>query len=99
MASKNSFGAAASLRVNDRTYQIFRLAALESAVAGVKLTRLPYSTKILLENLLRFEDGRTVRPADIEYVAKWDPKTAAQEIQFRPARILLQDFTGVPCVV
>ena len=49
--------------------------------------------------MLRFEDGRTVKPCDIEYVAKWDPKTAAQEIQFRPARILLQDFTGVPCVV
>src|SRR4051794_4299943 len=99
MATKNTFGAAAELRVSDATYQIFRLDALEKTAAGVKLSRLPYSIKILLENLLRFEDDRTVKPADIEYVAKWDPKTAAQEIQFRPARILLQDFTGVPCVV
>src|SRR5882724_764097 len=99
MASKNTFGAAAGLRVNDSSYQIFRLDALEKTAAGVKLSRLPYSIKILLENLLRFEDGRTVKPADIEYVAKWDAKAAAQEIQFRPARILLQDFTGVPCVV
>jgi len=99
MASKNSFGAAAPLRVNNIEYRIFRLDALEKTVAGVKLSRLPYSIKVLLENLLRFEDDRTVKSSDIEYVAKWDAKTAAQEIQFRPARILLQDFTGVPCVV
>ena len=98
MASKNSFGAAATLRVNDTDYQIFRLDALDK-VGGVKISRLPYSIKILLENLLRFEDDRTVKPSDIEYVAKWEAKTAPQEIQFRPARILLQDFTGVPCVV
>jgi aconitate hydratase A / 2-methylisocitrate dehydratase len=97
MASKDSFGARATLRVNGADYQIFRLDALEKR--GCKVSRLPNSTKILLENLLRFEDDRTVRASDIEYVAKWDPKTAAQEIQFRPARILLQDFTGVPCVV
>ncbi len=99
MASKNSFGAAATLRVNDSDYQIFRLDALEKGVSGVKTARIPYSIKVLLENLLRFEDDRTVKAADIEYVAKWDSKTAAQEIQFRPARILLQDFTGVPCIV
>jgi aconitate hydratase len=98
MPSRNSFGAAATLRVDDRDYQIFRLQALESA-AGVKLSRVPYSIRVLLENLLRFEDARTVKSSDIEYVAGWDPKTSAQEIQFRPARILLQDFTGVPCVV
>jgi len=98
MASKNSFGAAATLRVNNADYQIFRLDALDK-VGGVKISRLPYSIKILLENLLRFEDDRTVKPSDIEYVAKWEAKAAAQEIQFRPARILLQDFTGVPCVV
>ena len=98
MASKNSFGAAATLRVNDHDYQIFRLDALEKS-AGGRLSRIPYSIKVLLENLLRFEDDRTVKASDIEYVAKWDAKTAAQEIQFRPARILLQDFTGVPCVV
>jgi aconitate hydratase len=98
MASKNSFGAASTLRVSGSEYQIFRLDALEKS-AGVKIDRIPYSIKVLLENLLRFEDDRTVRSGDIEYVAKWDSKTAAQEIQFRPARILLQDFTGVPCVV
>ncbi len=98
MAGKNSFGAAATLRVNNSDYRIFRLDALEKA-DGFKLSRIPYSIKILIENLLRFEDDRTVKASDIEYVAKWDAKTAAQEIQFRPARILLQDFTGVPCVV
>jgi aconitate hydratase len=98
MPSKNSFGAASTLRVNDRDYQIYRLDAIEKAgVASV--SRLPYSIKVLLENLLRFEDDRTVKRSDIEYVAKWDPTAAPQEIQFRPARVLLQDFTGVPCVV
>jgi aconitate hydratase len=98
MPSKNSFGAASTLRVNGNDYQIFRLDALEK-LAGAKLSRIPYSIRILLENLLRFEDDRTVKASDIEYVTRWDAKTAAQEIQFRPARILLQDFTGVPCVV
>ena len=98
MPSKNSFDAASTLRVNDRDYQIFRVDALEKAgVASV--SRLPYSIKVLLENLLRFEDDRTVKRSDIEYVAKWDTAAAPQEIQFRPARVLLQDFTGVPCVV
>jgi aconitate hydratase len=97
MASKNSFGAAATLRANDRDYKIFRLDALEKAGVA-KLARVPFSIKVLLENLLRFEDQRTVNAGDIEYVAKWQ-KGAAKEIQFRPARVLLQDFTGVPCVV
>ncbi len=97
MASKNSFGAAATLSANNRDYQIFRLGVLEKA--GFSVSRIPYSIKILLENLLRFEDHRTVKQADIEYVARWDHKAGQQEIQFRPARILLQDFTGVPCVV
>ncbi|HEY7305478.1 MAG TPA: aconitate hydratase AcnA [Bryobacteraceae bacterium] len=96
MASKNTFGAAATLRVNNEEYQIFRLDAL---AASANLSRIPYSVKVLLENLLRFEDGRTVKARDIDYVARWDHATHAQEIQFRPARILLQDFTGVPCVV
>jgi aconitate hydratase len=99
MASTNSFGTAAAFRVNNQEFQIFRLDALEKSGAGVTLSRIPYSIKILLENLLRFEDGRTVKPGDIDYVAKWDANTVPQEIQFRPARILLQDFTGVPCVV
>jgi aconitate hydratase len=98
MASKNSYGAAATLRVNDADYQIFRLDALEKTGVA-KLARIPYSIKVLLENLLRFEDDRTVKRSDIEYVAKWDAKRNPQEINFRPARILLQDFTGVPCVV
>ena len=65
---------------------------------GVNLSRIPYSIKILLENLLRFEDGSTVKRSDIEYVAKWDTRRL-REINFRPARVFLQDFTGVPCVV
>jgi aconitate hydratase len=97
MPSKNSFGAVSTLRVHDRDFTLYRLDALEKA--GVtKLSRLPFSIKVLLENLLRFEDDRTVKRSDIEYVAKWR-KGPAQEIQFRPARVLLQDFTGVPCVV
>ena len=96
MPSKNTFGAAAKLRVDHDEYEIFRLDAL---AASANLSRIPYSIKVLLENLLRFEDGRTVKADDIEYVAKWNQGTHPQEIQFRPARILLQDFTGVPCVV
>src|SRR3984957_20287253 len=98
MKSLNSFHAAGELRAGGHTYEIFRLAALEAAGAA-KLSTIPYSIKILLENLLRFEDGATVKKSDIEYVAKWDPKAAARDINFRPARVLLQDFTGVPCVV
>ncbi|HLH39384.1 MAG TPA: aconitate hydratase AcnA [Bryobacteraceae bacterium] len=97
MPSLNSFAAASELRVGGRSYTIFRLAALEKA--GFNLARVPYSIKILLENLLRFEDNLTSRRADIEYVAKWDPAAPPREINFRPARVLLQDFTGVPCVV
>ncbi len=97
MTSQNTFGAASDLRVGGKTYQIFRLSALETA--GYDLKRVPYSIKILLENLLRFEDGTTVKRSDIEYVAKWDTKAEASEINFRPARVVLQDFTGVPCVV
>jgi aconitate hydratase A / 2-methylisocitrate dehydratase len=97
MANQNSFGAAGPLRAGGETYEIFRLAELEKA--GFNLSRIPFSIKILLENLLRFEDGSTVKRSDIEYVARWDPAAPAREINFRPARVLLQDFTGVPCVV
>ena len=93
MASKNSFGAASAS--GGRT--IYRLDALTKA--GFDLKRLPVSIKILLENLLRQEDGVSVKKSDIEYVARWDVKEAKQEIAFMPARVLLQDFTGVPCVV
>jgi aconitate hydratase len=97
MASLNSFGAAAKLSVAGREYQIFRLDALEKA--GFAMSRAPYSIRVLLENLLRHEDAKTVRRSDIEYVARWDLQAPAAEINFRPARVLLQDFTGVPCVV
>jgi aconitate hydratase len=95
----DSFSALDTLRVGSRTYRYFRLDAVQRA--GVAdLSRLPYSIKILLENLLRFEDGRSVTRDDIVALARWSPKgNPAREIAFRPARVLLQDFTGVPCVV
>ena len=95
----DSFGAKDTLTVGGRTYDFFRLSALESA--GVAdLSRLPYSLKILLENLVRHEDGRSVERADIEALARWNPQhPQAKEIAYRPARVLLQDFTGVPAVV
>ena len=95
----NSFSARDTLAVGSRSYTYFRLEALERA--GYDVRSLPYSLKILLENLLRFEDGRSVKKADIEAVAGWAPgaAAAAREIAYRPARGLLQDFTGVPCVV
>jgi len=90
----NSFGAKSTLEVGDNSYEIFRL----DAVPGSE--RLPFSTKILLENLLRNEDGVTVTKADIEALGNWDPKAEpVDEIQYRPARVLMQDFTGVPAVV
>ncbi len=92
------FGSQASLRVGDREYTIYRL----DSVARVhpRVARLPFSLKILLENLLRCQDGLTVRPEDIEALAKWEPKAQpSKEIAFMPARVLLQDFTGVPAVV
>jgi len=94
----NSFGALGSMRFHDGELNIYRLSALEQA--GLPISRLPYSLKVLLENLLRNEDGINVRPADIEALARWDPKAEpSREIAFTPARVLLQDFTGVPCVV
>jgi aconitate hydratase len=98
MNSKNSFGAASELRAGDRTYRVFRLDAAEKAGLG-SIQRLPYCIKVLLENLLRNEDGGFVKSDDIAYVARRDISAAAREINFRPARVLLQDFTGVPCVV
>ena len=90
----NSFNTRSTLKVGEETYQIYRLADLEGA------NRLPFSLKILLENLLRHEDGRTVTADDIQALLDWDPSAeASQEIAFRPARVLMQDFTGVPAVV
>jgi len=97
MQTLNSFGAAGTLGVAGREYHIFRLDALEKRGIG-PIGRIPYSVKILLENLLRHEDGTTVKAADIEYVARWDARGSAQEINFMPARVLMQDFTGVPAV-
>src|SRR4051794_34071147 len=99
MTTLNSFGTRTELRVDGRTVQIYSLPALERAgFAGV--SRLPYSMKILLENLLRREDNAFVKADDIRAVAAWDATAAVQkEISFMPARVLLQDFTGVPCVV
>src|SRR3989442_2260605 len=94
----NSFGSRATLGIGGQTFEIFRLDALEHR--GLGIGRLPYSVKILLENLLRREDGRTVRAVEIEKLARWDPQKApADEIAFMPARVLMQDFTGVPAVV
>ncbi len=92
----NSFRARSTLTAGASSYEIWSLAALPQD----KLVRLPYSLKILLENLLRFEDGVSVTRADIEALLEWDPRaTPSHEIAFTPARVILQDFTGVPCVV
>lgn len=97
--SHNSFGTKDTLRISDASYEIFRLDKLAKTL-GVDLSRLPVSIRILLENLLRNEDNLTVKKADIEAVARWDSKILSdQEIAFMPARVLLQDFTGVPSVV
>jgi aconitate hydratase len=96
--SKNSFGAKASLSTDGQSVTIFRLDAVTKKHPGAE--RLPYSLKVLLENLLRTEDGSIVRASDIEHLAKWDAKAEPdKEISFTPARVLLQDFTGVPAVV
>jgi aconitate hydratase len=95
--SQNSFDAQATLSVGDREYEIFRLDALQ---ATYDIARLPFSLKVLLENLLRNEDGESIRKQDIEALAKWDAKAQPRdEIAFTPARVLMQDFTGVPAVV
>src|SRR5579871_5718430 len=94
----NSFNSRATLKSGATSYTIHRLPALESR--GFNLRRLPFSLKILLENLLRREDGVNVTAADIEFLAKWDPKAEpSREIAYMPARVLMQDFTGVPAVV
>ncbi|MCK2242081.1 MULTISPECIES: aconitate hydratase AcnA [unclassified Crossiella] len=92
--SKDSFGARGTLTVGDASYEVFRLSAVEGA------QRLPYSLKILLENLLRTEDGANITADHVRALGSWDPKAdPATEIQFTPARVIMQDFTGVPCVV
>jgi aconitate hydratase len=92
--SVNSFGAKTTLQVGEESYQILRLDAVEGSDS------LPYSLKILLENLLRTEDGVNITADDIRALADWDPNAEpSKEIQFTPARVIMQDFTGVPCVV
>ncbi|PYP73407.1 MAG: aconitate hydratase AcnA [Gemmatimonadetes bacterium] len=94
----DTFGSRGTLEVSGRSFEIYRLDALERR--GLAVGRLPYSLRLLLENLLRREDGRTVRADEIEKLARWDPqKTPEDEIAFMPARVLMQDFTGVPAVV
>ena len=98
MTSIDSFGAAADLKVGDSTYRIYRLDALTRAGVGDVAT-LPYSLRVLLENLLRHEDDKTVTRDDITAVAAWDPRHRVEhEVELRPARVLMQDFTGVPAV-
>src|SRR5258707_10914796 len=96
----NSFGSRSTLKVGagGREFEIHRLSVLEKA--GLHPGRLPFSLRILLENLLRTEDGRAVKEADVRAIASWDPKAEpSKEIAFMPSRVLLQDFTGVPAVV
>jgi aconitate hydratase len=100
-AQANSFGTRATLRAGGNSYEIYRIDALERGGVG-HATKLPFSLKVLLENLLRQEDGRFVHAEDIRALAGWKPAAAGdaeKEISFLPARVLLQDFTGVPAVV
>src|SRR5687767_6663763 len=92
----DSYGTKGALDVGGTSYTLYRLASLPKE----KVERLPFSLRVLLENLLRHEDGRVVKKEHVEAVLGWDPKANPdQEIAFHPARVLLQDFTGVPAVV
>jgi aconitate hydratase len=94
VSSKDSFGAHDTLKVGDKSYEIYRL----DAVPGTE--KLPYSLKVLAENLLRTEDGSNITKEHIEAIANWDPDAdPSVEIQFTPSRVIMQDFTGVPCIV
>ncbi|HKG36092.1 MAG TPA: aconitase family protein, partial [Solirubrobacterales bacterium] len=97
MSAKDSFEAQATLEVGGREFEIHRLDALQERF---DVARLPYSLKVLLENALRLEDGTSVTSEDVEAIATWDAKAEPSiEIPFQPARVLMQDFTGVPAVV
>jgi aconitate hydratase len=94
----NSFHSRSELKSGNHTCEIFKLSALTKH--GVSLENLPFSLRILLENLLRHEDGKSVTAEDIEFLAKWDANAEpSREIAYMPARVLMQDFTGVPAVV
>src|SRR6201990_998906 len=99
MTSLDSFKCARPLKVGSKTYAYYSLPAAEKN--GLKgISRLPFSMKVLLENLLRNEDGRSVTKEDLQAVAQWlKTKTSERDVAFRPARVLMQDFTGVPAVV
>ncbi|WP_137295320.1 aconitate hydratase AcnA [Nocardioides dongxiaopingii] len=98
MPSKDSFGAKSTLDVDGTSYEIFRLDAVKGD--GLDVDSLPFSLKVLLENLLRTEDGADITADDIRAIAGWDADAdPSNEIQFTPARVIMQDFTGVPCVV
>ncbi|EON23671.1 aconitate hydratase [Nocardioides sp. CF8] len=98
MASQDSFGAKSTLDVDGKSYEIFRLDAVKGD--GLDVDSLPFSLKVLLENLLRTEDGADITADDIKALAGWDESAEPdKEIQFTPARVIMQDFTGVPCVV
>jgi aconitate hydratase len=99
--SKDSFGARGTLEVGDASYEIYRLDAVKGdGVSADAVASLPYSLKVLLENLLRTEDGADITAEDILALAGWDENDEPEkEIQFTPARVIMQDFTGVPCVV
>ena len=98
MSTKNSFGSQSSLKVGDKTFTIYKLSSVEKAHPAA--ARLPFSLKILLECLLRTEDGVAVTEGDIKALANWNAKAEPdKEIAFTPSRVLLQDFTGVPAVV
>ncbi|QIX26584.1 aconitate hydratase [Nocardioides sp. JQ2195] len=98
MASQDSFGAKSTLDVNGKSYEMFRLDAVTGE--GLDVESLPFSLKVLLENLLRTEDGADITADDIKALAGWDADAEpSKEIQFTPARVIMQDFTGVPCVV
>ena len=96
--SVNSFNSRSTLKVGKKEYEIYRLDALDKQ--GISTTHLPFSLRILLENLLRTEDGRNVTKEEVRALANWNSKSKPEkEIAFTPSRVLLQDFTGVPCVV
>lgn len=99
MSLRNNLNTLSDLRVGDRNYRIYSLAKLESEY-GVSVSKLPFSIRILLENVLRNFDGEIVTEQHVRSLAEWDPKNEeAREIPYNPARVILQDFTGVPCVV
>ena len=94
MSKVDSFKSKRNLEVAGKSYEIFDISKIEGA------SNLPFSLKILLENLLRTEDGANITAAHIKALANWDPKVEPDtEIQFTPARVVMQDFTGVPCIV